>query len=63
MHDDQPLLDEVETLDWDRWVVGNESLSLRPRQFEGRSEAMPVDTNRLARSVVNGHAFAGNISG
>lgn len=63
MHDDKPPLDEVETLDGDRWVVENETLSLRPRQFEGRLEAMLVDTNRLARTVVNGPAFAGNISG
>jgi hypothetical protein len=56
-------LDEVETVDWDRWVVGNGTLSLRPRQFEGRLEAMALDTNRLARTLVNGHAFAGNMSG
>jgi hypothetical protein len=61
MHDDRLLHDEVETLDWDRWVVGTETLSLRPRQFEGRLEATLVDTNRLARTV--GPAFAGNISG
>jgi hypothetical protein len=55
LHDDKPLLDEVETLDGDPWVVGNETLSLRPL-------TMLVDPNRLARTVVNGHV-KGIISG
>jgi hypothetical protein len=63
MHDDKPPLDEVETLDVDRWFVGNEALYLRPRPFEGYLEAVLVDTNRLAPIVVNGPAFAWTISG
>lgn len=51
---------EVETLEGDRWVVGDETLSLRPRQFEGSLEDMLVDTNRLGRTIVNGPAFEGN---
>ena len=49
MHDDKPLLDEVETLDGDQWVVGNETLCLRSRQFGGRS--LFLRPTRLWRSA------------
>jgi hypothetical protein len=47
-----------------KWLKPSISVSrIGDSRFEGRLDAMPVDTNRLARSVVNGPAFAGNISG
>jgi hypothetical protein len=54
MHDDKPLLDEVETLNGDRWVVGNETRSVFPDEVGNKLSSLEAAILQ-ARAIAGGN--------